>query len=74
MLGDVAHCVVELLEPEWDGLADFDTELARRSREALARELENDDSAQVTGGHFPGLRFGRILLNSDKRRSFGYTS
>jgi glyoxylase-like metal-dependent hydrolase (beta-lactamase superfamily II) len=74
MLGDVAHCVVELLEPEWDGLADFDTELARRSREALARELENDEFARVTGGHFPGLRFGRILLNSDKRRSFGYTS
>ena len=75
MLGDVAHCPVELLEPEWDGLADFDTELARRSREALAREFEDaDSSVQVTGGHFPGLRFGRILLNSDKRRSFGFTS
>ena len=49
MLGDVAHCVVELLEPEWDGLADFDTKLAKRTREALARELEGD-SAQVTGG------------------------
>jgi glyoxylase-like metal-dependent hydrolase (beta-lactamase superfamily II) len=53
MLGDVAHCVVELLEPEWDGLADFDTELAKRTREALARELEGTTRLRSRAGTFP---------------------
>lgn len=60
LLGDVVHCPVELLEPEWDGLGDVDPALARRTREALARELEGSE-VPMAAAHFPGLAFGRLL-------------
>ena len=37
LIGDVAHCPVELLDPEWEAISDVDPDLARRTREALAR-------------------------------------
>lgn len=64
LLGDAVHCPVELLDAEWAGLGDVDPDLAARTREALAREY--DDGVTVVGaGHFPGLRFGR-LIESEK--------
>ena len=60
LLGDVVHCSFELTEGDWEALFDVDPELAKRTREALARELEGTD-VPVAAAHFPGLRFGRLL-------------
>src|SRR5438105_3786612 len=43
LLGDVVHCPVELLDDEWATIGDVDPAMARRTRVALARELEADD-------------------------------
>lgn len=67
LLGDVVHCPVELLDDEWAGLGDVDPELAKRTRVALARELEGTD-VPVAAAHFPGLQFGRLLLGEGTRR------
>ena len=71
LLGDVVHCPVELLDDEWAGMADVDPELAKRTRNALARELEGRD-VPVAAAHFEGLRFGRLLVGEGRRRwTFG---
>ena len=67
LLGDVVHCAVELLDEEWQGMADVDPDLAKRTRNALARELEGTDTL-VAAAHFPGLRFGRLLSGQGKRQ------
>ena len=58
ILGDGISCPVQLEEPEWSGLGDVDPKLARRSQEALAREVEGTGTLVGTS-HFPGLTFGR---------------
>jgi len=67
LLGDVVHCPVELLEVEWDGLADVDPELAKRTRDRLARELEGQ-AVPVAAAHFDGLHFGRLVRAEGRRR------
>jgi glyoxylase-like metal-dependent hydrolase (beta-lactamase superfamily II) len=67
LLGDVVHCPAELLSDDWEAVFDVDRELARRSREALARELEGRDIV-AAGAHFPGLRFGRLLAAEGRRQ------
>ena len=59
LLGDVVHCLAELLYDEWAGLADVDPVQALRVRNALAKELESGETL-VASGHFPGLQFGRL--------------
>jgi hypothetical protein len=71
LLGDVAHCPIELTDIEWAGLADVDPALAARTREALAREVEGD-GALVGAAHFPGLRFGRLLDDQHQHRSWAF--
>jgi len=66
MLGDVVHCPVELLDDEWAGMADVDPDLAKRTRIALAKELEGSDTP-VAASHFPGMAFGRLMRGSAKR-------
>jgi glyoxylase-like metal-dependent hydrolase (beta-lactamase superfamily II) len=66
LLGDVVHCPVELLDDEWAGMADVDPDLAKRTRVALARELEGAD-VPVAAAHFPGLQFGRLLAGEGRR-------
>jgi glyoxylase-like metal-dependent hydrolase (beta-lactamase superfamily II) len=70
LLGDVVHCPVELLDDEWAGMYDVDPELARRTREALAKELEGGD-VPVAAAHFPDMQFGRLLA-ADGRRSWRF--
>ena len=71
LLGDVVHCPAELLSDDWEMIGDVDKELARRSREALARELEGS-AIPVAATHFPGLQFGRLLTAQGRRRwTFG---
>jgi len=66
LLGDVVHCPVELIDDEWSGMADVDPELAKRTRNTLAREIEGTDTP-VAAAHFPGLVFGRLLAANGKR-------
>jgi glyoxylase-like metal-dependent hydrolase (beta-lactamase superfamily II) len=66
LLGDVVHCPVELLDDEWAGLGDVDPELAKRTRNALAREIEGTDTP-VAAAHFPGMVFGRLLSANGRR-------
>ena len=67
LIGDVAHCPVELVDDEWAGLGDVDPRLAQATRNALAREIEGRD-IPVAAAHFPGLVFGRLLLGEGRRR------
>ena len=66
ILGDAIGCPVQLEEPEWSGLGDMDPKLARRTQEAVLREIENDGSL-LGASHFPGLTFGRVLSGEGRR-------
>ena len=67
VLGDVAHCPVQLVDDEWAIIGDVDEALARRTRTALAREMEGE-GVLAAGIHFPGMRFGRLLSGEGGRR------
>jgi glyoxylase-like metal-dependent hydrolase (beta-lactamase superfamily II) len=67
LLGDAVHCPVELLEDEWSGLGDVDPDLAKKTRVAMAKEIEGKD-VPIAGAHFPGMNFGRLLKGEGKRR------
>lgn len=66
LLGDIAHCPAELTEDDWEATFDVDPAMARRTREALARELEGSDVA-IGAAHFPGLKFGRLMTGKGQR-------
>ncbi len=66
LIGDIAHCPAELTEDEWEAAFDVDPEMGRRTREALAAELEGSD-VTVAAAHFPGLKFGRLLAGQGRR-------
>ena len=66
LLGDVVHCPVELVDDEWDGIYDVDPDLAKRTRVALAREIEGE-RIPVAAAHFPDLQFGRLLPGRGRR-------
>ena len=71
LLGDVVHCPAELLSDDWEMIGDVDKQLAQRTREALARELEGSD-IPAAATHFPGLKFGRLLTAEGRRQwTFG---
>ena len=53
-------------EDEFSAISDVDAALAKRTREAMWRELEGSD-AVVGAAHFPGLQVGRILTGEGKR-------
>ena len=67
LLGDMIHCPLELMDPEFDLLVDMDQEAAIRVREIYARELEGG-AVPAAGSHFPGLQFGRLLPGEGVRR------
>jgi glyoxylase-like metal-dependent hydrolase (beta-lactamase superfamily II) len=67
ILGDVVHCAVQLLEPEWSTMFDVDPAMAAQTRARLVRELEGE-GVEVAGGHFPGLSFGRLVRGAGRRR------
>lgn len=66
IMGDIMHCPVQLVEPEWSVLFDIDAAMARRTREKLLDELEGTDVA-VACGHFPEAAFGRVIRGEGKR-------
>ena len=67
MLGDVVHCPVQLVADEWAGMFDVDPVLAKRTRNALAQELDGDANAVMAGAHFPGMHFGRLIKGEGRR-------
>ncbi len=66
VLGDAVECPLQLSEPEFHALSDVDPSLAARTRETLWRELEGSPTV-MTGAHFPGLAFGRVVTTSGRR-------
>jgi glyoxylase-like metal-dependent hydrolase (beta-lactamase superfamily II) len=66
ILGDAVECPLQLQEPDFYALSDVDPALAARTRETLWREIEGSETL-LTGAHFPGLEFGRVLLGEGKR-------
>jgi glyoxylase-like metal-dependent hydrolase (beta-lactamase superfamily II) len=68
LLGDAVTCPQQLDEPSWHALGDVDPDLARRVRDRLFRELE-DEHTLGAGAHFPELRFGRVLAGELRRWS-----
>ena len=70
LLGDVAHCPVELLDDEWATFGDVDPAMAKATRVRVARELEGTDT-QIGAAHFAGLQFGRLLVGEAQRRWAG---
>ncbi|MFN2590215.1 MAG: MBL fold metallo-hydrolase [Actinomycetota bacterium] len=68
LLGDVVHSPVQLLEPEWNTIWDVDPVLARRTRGRVVDELQQEPSAVLSAGHFPGLNFGRLLVSERRRQ------
>ena len=67
LIGDVAHSVVELEEPDWQAVFDVDARAAQAMRNRIADELVDTDDL-VAAAHFPGLAFGRIVTVGERRR------
>jgi glyoxylase-like metal-dependent hydrolase (beta-lactamase superfamily II) len=65
LLGDAVECPLQVEEPDFWVLSDVDPALARRTREAVWRELEGTETL-VGAAHFPDLRFGRILVGEGR--------
>ena len=66
LLGDVVHCPLELTDDEFVFLGDVDADLARRTRDACRRLMEDGDTV-AAGAHFTDLQFGRLLTGSGRR-------
>ena len=66
ILGDAISCPVQLEESEWSGLGDMDKPLARRSQEAVLREIDGGGGL-LGAAHFPGLTFGRVVRGEGRR-------
>lgn len=66
ILGDAISCPVQIEAPELEALADVDRRRGVETRERVLRELEGTDTL-VSGPHFPGLEFGRVLRGQGRR-------
>jgi glyoxylase-like metal-dependent hydrolase (beta-lactamase superfamily II) len=66
LLGDAVECPLQVSEDEFNAFSDVDPALAKRTREAMWRELEGTE-ALVGAAHFPDLQFGRILSGEGRR-------
>lgn len=66
LIGDVAHSVLELEDPEWEATFDVDPVAARAMREMLVGETIDTDTL-VVPAHLPGLAFGRLITISAGR-------
>lgn len=66
IMGDILHCPVQLVEPEWSVLFDIDPAAAKATREKLLDELAAED-VTIACGHFPEAAFGRVLRGEGKR-------
>lgn len=62
LLGDAVYCPQQLTDLDWGAVVDVDPALARRTREALYRDMDRHEVLAV-GCHFPGLVAGRALAS-----------
>jgi len=60
LFGDAMYCPQQLTDADWAAASDVDPKLARRTREAYLRDLEEHGGTGL-GCHFPQLRAGRIV-------------
>jgi glyoxylase-like metal-dependent hydrolase (beta-lactamase superfamily II) len=60
MVGDVVHCPLELTDLRFSIAADFDADLARRSKRKLAAAAARPGTF-VFSTHFPELAAGRLV-------------
>ncbi|WP_327682279.1 MBL fold metallo-hydrolase [Kitasatospora sp. NBC_00458] len=67
LLGDVVHSVVQLAERDWEVVWDVDPVAASAVRNRIADEAA-DTGDVLVAGHFPGLRFGRVVTVDGPRR------
>ncbi|HTT89187.1 MAG TPA: MBL fold metallo-hydrolase [Acidimicrobiales bacterium] len=67
LLGDALYCPQQLSNVDWQAASDVDPVLARRSREALLRDLDLH-GGEAVGSHFPGLVAARGLANPEVLR------
>jgi glyoxylase-like metal-dependent hydrolase (beta-lactamase superfamily II) len=66
ILGDLAHHPLQLTETEWEIVFDLDRAMGCRSREAIARRVE-EEGALAIGGHFATPGFGRLMRLEGRR-------
>lgn len=59
LIGDLAHSIVELTEPNWTFRFDSDPVAAAAARRDLVEEFLDTD-VLIAGGHFPDFRPGRL--------------
>lgn len=66
IVGDLTHHPLQLTETEWEMVFDLDKALACKSREAIARRIE-EEGALAIGGHYPPPGFGRLVRLEGRR-------
>ncbi|MBW0088018.1 MBL fold metallo-hydrolase [Pseudonocardia sp. KRD-184] len=67
ILGDVVHCPLQLADGDLRIIFDVDPDVAARTRDRIAAELEGDPTTIGADGHFSGSAFGRIVPASGRR-------
>lgn len=67
LLGDVLHCPAQLTDNDVSMVFDVDPDLARRTRDRIAAEYENDQQTVMAQGHFTESVFGRIMVGTASR-------
>ncbi len=67
LLGDATHCPIELLSSEFQVIGDVDPVLAKKTRDAIAAEVEGT-ATHLSAPHFPNMQFGRLLSGEGTRQ------
>ena len=67
LIGDAAHCPVELLDEGWTISYDLDKPAAQAARRRLSDRILADGTP-VASPHFAGMRFGRVVTGTTSRR------
>ncbi|MEU3657807.1 MBL fold metallo-hydrolase [Streptomyces sp. NPDC032161] len=67
LLGDVVHSVVQFSERDWEVVWDVDPAAASAVRNRIADQAADRDDLLVAA-HFPGMRFGRVVVGDGDRR------
>jgi glyoxylase-like metal-dependent hydrolase (beta-lactamase superfamily II) len=67
ILGDSFHCALEIEDDTFHIRGDVDPDRALRQKSVLRAEIESGDIA-VASPHFPDLAFGRVVVDSGRRR------
>lgn len=66
ILGDVVHCPLQLAEGDLRIIFDVDQDVAARTRDRIAAELEGGSGTIGADGHFSGSAFGRIVRGNGR--------